>query len=141
MNERRRPGADRSRRAGAVPSPHRRRAGPARRLAWVVPLLGLLAAGCRSEPDRALRAAPELRDVQATVRRFPIDTPHFVLVPADSSGIAYVPDELPVPFRIDGAPVVFSARLDASRRAADPFGVPVVLTAIRRCEPGAPPSY
>jgi hypothetical protein len=96
---------------------------------WIV-VLAL--AACRQDSPRPPAAEREVREVNATVRRFPLDSSRFVLVPDDSTSIAYLADDLPVPFRSEGLRVVFSGRVrPRAGRPAD-FVTPVTLTTIRR---------
>lgn len=66
------------------------------------------------------------------MRRLPMDTARFVLVPEDSGAVAYIVDELPIPFRIDGARVIFSGQVAAPASRAAAFETPITLTSIRR---------
>jgi len=93
-------------------------------------LLALAAASCgRSQPPPA--QAPTLRDVAATVRRFPIDSESFVLVPDSSPETNYVPDRLPAAFREDGLHVIFDAVPDTVPPNVRLVGPPIRLLRIQ----------
>jgi hypothetical protein len=103
-------------------------------------MLALLGFGaCRQEADRT-RSGPELRDVSATVRRFPRDGTGFVLVPDDTMRVLYLADDLPAPFRSDGLQVVFSGRLRKEAGLQADYVRPITLLDIRRRDPTLPGS-
>jgi hypothetical protein len=88
----------------------------------------LVTAGC-SRPQPQENAA--LRDVEATVRRFPVDSDTFVLVPDSDPDTRYVPDALPAPLRDDGIHVVFDAALEPVPPNVRMIGTPIKLLRIR----------
>jgi hypothetical protein len=85
------------------------------------------------QPPRDAQPQPDapLRDVEATVRRFPIDSDTFVLVPDSDPDTRYLPDELPAPFRDDGTRVIFDATLEPVPPNVRLVGTPIKLLRIR----------
>jgi hypothetical protein len=79
----------------------------------------------RDEPDAILR------DVDATVRRVPVDSDNFVLIPDGEPDVYYIPNELPLAFREDGLRVRFDAERDAIPPNVRLMGPPIRLLRIR----------
>jgi len=82
--------------------------------------------GCTRTPHTAA-----LHDVAATVRRFPIDSDQYVLVPDSLPDVRYVPDDLPAALREDGLAVVFDAELLPVPANVRLVGPPIRVLAIR----------
>jgi hypothetical protein len=119
---------------------HGRDAAPDRRLdrarVACVAVLAVLALGvsCRGGGD-----GTRLDNVDATVEHFPVDSDNLVLVPDANPEERYLPDDLPLPFRLAGLKVRFSARIVAPPPNARLFGTPIRLLRIARRE-GVNPS-
>jgi hypothetical protein len=94
---------------------------------WIALALVLACACAKPQPP----ADASLREVAATVRRFPIDSDNWVLVPDADPDTRYLPDALPEPLREDDLHVVFDAELEPVPPNVRLVGTPIRLLRIR----------
>ena len=90
-----------------------------------------MALACSGDRVDDAGPAPELRDIAATVRRMPIDSDNYVLIPDRDPDVHFIPDELPQAFREDGLRVRFDAERAEIPSNVRLMGPPIRLLRIR----------